>query len=67
MTPQLPLFPAPTIGRSVAVFLRCAACGHRWHAATIRPTDPVKPEAITKQCWCPACIAPPPMQLVAGL
>ncbi len=51
----------------VLVFLRCPTCRHEWHAATIKAGaywgDGIKPSTIAKQCYCPKCEWPPPMEI----
>ena len=51
------------------VWLRCPACGHQWHAATIDPDlwwgASATPETVAKQIFCPQCQQPPPMQIAA--
>ena len=50
------------------VFLRCPACAHTWHSATIRPgmwwAEGETPEKCAKACYCAKCQHPPPMQVV---
>lgn len=52
----------------ILVFLRCPACGHEWHAATIRPDSwsdkGAKPAGVAKICYCVECQQKPPMIVV---
>jgi len=48
------------------VRLRCPTCRHEWVAAWIIPTawwGHVRPAEIATRPYCPACDAPPPMQV----
>jgi hypothetical protein len=52
----------------VRVDLRCPACGHEWHAATI-DTEAwwgagLTPEKTAKICYCVRCDRRPPMAVV---
>jgi hypothetical protein len=47
---------------TLTVMLRCPACGHEWHAATIAAWDKgATPLAIARQCHCVSCQQRPPM------
>lgn len=50
---------------TVHVHLRCPACGHTWHAATINHSawwgKGVTPETVARQCHCVHCNHTPPM------